>query len=66
MMPPGQPNCRQYVAIVRKLGPLAHLDPSAAAYFTGLADLTVVSEENPDRLDIDPLGIDRQGFHHGG
>lgn len=47
MMPPGQPNCRQYLAIVRKLGPLAHLDPSAAAYFTGLADLTVVSEQNP-------------------
>lgn len=45
MMPPGQPNCRQYLAIVRKLGPLAHLDPSAAAYFTGLADLTVIAKD---------------------
>lgn len=47
MMSLGQPNCRQYLAIVRKLGPLAHLDSSAATYFTGLADLTVVSEQNP-------------------
>lgn len=45
MMPPGQPNCRQYLAIVRKLGPLAHLDPSAAAYFTGLADLTMIAKD---------------------
>lgn len=45
MMSLGQPNCRQYLAIVRKLGPLAHLDSSAATYFTGLADLTVIAKD---------------------
>jgi hypothetical protein len=42
-MPVVQPSPRQYLTVVRKLGPSAQVDSEAATYVTSLAELSAVS-----------------------